>query len=50
MDKQFEKNFLKPGDEGYVYDKVVDFKNQKKESNSWDNSKSDNYSEDDWDA
>ena len=26
MDKQFDKNFLKPGDAGYEYDKVIDFK------------------------
>lgn len=25
MDKDFSKNQLKPGDQGFVYDKVVDF-------------------------
>lgn len=27
MDKDFGKNQLKPGDQGFVYDKVVDFTN-----------------------
>lgn len=40
MDKDFDKNFLKPGDAGFVYDKVVDFNNQANDSG-------DNYS-DDW--
>lgn len=49
MDKQFDQNFVKPGDAGFQYDKVVDFKAGNKESNSWDNSQSggtENYSED----
>jgi hypothetical protein len=25
MDKEFDKNFVKPSDNGFVYDKVVDF-------------------------
>lgn len=29
MDKDFEKNKLKPGDEGYVYDKRQEFKGTK---------------------
>lgn len=38
MDKKFEENFIKPGDPGYVYDKVVDFTNvQQDASDSWDN-------------
>ena len=28
MDKDFDKNFLKPGDAGFEYDKVVDFNNE----------------------
>lgn len=28
MDKDFNKNQLKPGDAGFVYDKVVDFSKQ----------------------
>lgn len=28
MEKEFDKNFVKPGDAGFVYDKVVDFNNQ----------------------
>jgi hypothetical protein len=38
MDEQFAKNKLKPGDAGFVYDKVVEFNRdeQEQESNSWD--------------
>ena len=38
MDEQFAKNKLKPGDPGFVYDKVVEFNRdeQEQESNSWD--------------
>lgn len=36
MDVGFNKNQVKPGDPGYVYDKVVDFSKQPKEDNSWD--------------
>ena len=47
MDKKFEQNFVKPGDPGYVYDKVVDFTNVQKEADdSWDNN-DEEYS-DDW--
>lgn len=31
MDKDFDRNQLKPGDDGYVYDKVVDFSKKKDE-------------------
>lgn len=40
MDKEFLAKQLKPGDEGYEYNKVVDFKNQRNggqlEDDSWD--------------
>lgn len=53
MDKNFERNSLKPGDAGFEYDKVVDFTNSKKEKNSWDGSDNEEYEEDeysnDWD-
>ena len=50
MDKVFDKNFVKPSDPGFVYDKVVDFSKNNKEDNSWDKSGDDDedYSED-WD-
>ena len=38
MDVKFEKNQLKPGQPGYVYDKVVEFKHGEGESlidDSW---------------
>ena len=37
MDKQFEKNQLKPGDHGFVYDKVVEFNKEGEslEDDSW---------------
>ena len=35
MDKGFQENALKPGDEGYVYDKVVEF-GDATEDNDWD--------------
>ena len=34
MDKDFDKNFVKPNDPGFVYDKVVDF-NQDGASDSY---------------
>ena len=33
MDKDFGKNQLKPGDQGFVYDKVVDFSKQNDQYN-----------------
>ena len=36
MDKQFQQNALKPGDAGYVYDKRVEFGNQEKVDDGWD--------------
>ncbi|KAK7027876.1 Centrosomal protein of 19 kDa [Halocaridina rubra] len=36
MDSSFEKNQLKPGDEGYVYDKQVDFNTDNKGEAGWD--------------
>ncbi len=35
MDVAFEANRLKPGDEGFVWDKRVDFE-AAEESNEWD--------------
>ena len=38
MDKDFTKNQLRPGDNGFVYDKVVDFSKMKGEAmddDSW---------------
>ena len=34
MDVEFEKNLLRPGMDGYVYDKQVDF--EAEEDGSWD--------------
>ncbi|KAL9646963.1 hypothetical protein ABK040_013821 [Willaertia magna] len=36
MERDFEKNLLKPGDKGYVYDKTVDFSSIPKKTSSWD--------------
>lgn len=36
MDIQYEKNFIKPTDPNYVYDKKVDFSNDNLETNEWD--------------
>ena len=36
MNLLFETNRLKPGDEGYVYDKEVDFDNEAKMESGWD--------------
>ena len=41
MDKEFEQNQLKPGDEGYEYDKEIDFDADDKVSCGWDSSNSD---------
>ena len=35
MEQDFQKNAKKPGDEGYVYDKQVDF-GEASEENDWD--------------
>lgn len=45
MDKDFEKNRLRPGDNGFVYDKEVDFTGGKIES-GWDDE--DEYSDPDF--
>ena len=45
MDKDFEKNRLRPGDDGFVYDKEVDFTTGKMES-GWDDE--DEYSDPDF--
>lgn len=56
MDVNFEKNQLKPGQAGYVYDKVVEFKQNDAESladDSWgedDGIGEQDYGEDDEDA
>uniref|UniRef100_A0A7S3N383 Centrosomal protein of 19 kDa n=1 Tax=Strombidium inclinatum TaxID=197538 RepID=A0A7S3N383_9SPIT len=36
MDKDFNKNALKPGDSGFVYDKVVDFSKGGEVEEEWD--------------
>ena len=36
MDTEFEKNRLKPGDAGFVYDKQVDFNIGGNTEGSWD--------------
>ena len=36
MDKGYEAHRLRPGDEGYVYDKQVDFGEPEDSSNDWD--------------
>jgi len=40
MDKEFEQNQLKPGDDRYEYDKEVDFDDNDKVSCGWDSSNS----------
>ena len=55
MDAKFNENALKPNDPGFVYDKVVDFSREQRQTNPWDNNKDqDSYNEDeeyteDWD-
>lgn len=49
MEKDFQKNFIKKGDTGFVYDKKVDFskKQQQAADASWDEEQSeDQYSDD----
>ena len=41
MDKEFEQNQLKPSDDGYEYDREVDFDADDKVSCGWDSSNSD---------
>ena len=36
MELDFQKNNLKPGDAGFVYDKRVDFKVKEKVDDGWD--------------
>jgi len=36
MDKDFNKNFIKPTDENFVYDKKVDFTKRIKIEDEWD--------------
>lgn len=43
MDIEFFAKQLKPGDEGYEYNKVVDFKNQRNEDQLEDDSWDDDY-------
>ncbi|XP_042858988.1 centrosomal protein of 19 kDa-like [Penaeus japonicus] len=44
MDSTFQKNQLKPGDQGYEYDKQVDFDNVEKVEAGWDSSEEDFWS------
>ncbi len=48
MDQNFHKNQLKPGDKGFVYDKVVEFKKdeKKKLDTSWDEDVDDYFDDD----
>lgn len=46
MDSKFNQNFVKPGDPGFVYDKVVDYTKLRKSSEFFNDE--DNYS-DNWD-
>ena len=52
MDVDFNKNKLKPGDEGFEYDKRVDFDEIEKVDGSWDDdmisNEDDDYFEDDF--
>lgn len=36
MDKKYEKNFIKPGDPGFQYDKRKEFKPKESLDDSWD--------------
>ena len=45
MDKDFERNRIKPGDKDFIYDKEVDFQHAKIES-GWDDD--DDYSDPDF--
>ena len=53
MDEKFSKNQLKPGDNGFQYDKRIDFtkkaESNKKGDTSWDEEEDvDNYFDDDF--
>lgn len=50
MDKEFDKNFVKPGDKEFVYDKVVDFSQSRGKKHDWEDEggEQEEYSED-WD-
>ena len=49
MDKDFDKNFIRPNDPDFEYDKRVEFKIRKSGgAGSWDGSSQEQYS-DDWD-
>lgn len=45
MDAQFTANQLNPGDEGYVYDKEIEFDNGPKIESGWDSDGNDSYSD-----
>ena len=36
MDKDFNKNFVKPTDKNFIYDKKVDFSKGRKIEDEWD--------------
>lgn len=50
MDENFNKNLLKPGDPGFIYDKRIEFKKDaKKQDTSWDEDEDvDDYFDDDF--
>ena len=51
MDEKFNKNLLKPGDDGFQYDKRIEFKQDtgKKMDTSWDEGEDvDEYFDDDF--
>ena len=45
MDAQFNANQLKPGDEGYIYDKEIEFDNGPRIESGWDSDGNDSYSD-----
>jgi hypothetical protein len=46
MDENFNKNQLKPGDPGFVYDKQVDFTKKGRQDTSWDEEVEDYFDDD----
>jgi centrosomal protein CEP19 len=48
MDEKFNKNQLKPGDPGFVYDKRIEFVAQSREDASWDEDDVNDYFDDDF--
>ena len=48
MDRDFDRNFIKPGDPSFQYDKRIEFKVRKSGGGSWDGSSEEQYS-DAWD-